>query len=112
TTEAEKKLHELDQQGKKVGLKINVAKTKFMQSVGLRGTTLRLNDVSVEQVESFVYLGQAMNMRHNMEEELKRRCKSGWIAFNSIKGILAKLNDPGIRAHLFKSTVLSSMLYG
>ncbi|MFH4984690.1 hypothetical protein AB6A40_011399, partial [Gnathostoma spinigerum] len=45
TTEAEKMLHELDQQGKKVGLKVNVAKTKFMQSDGLRGTTLRLNDI-------------------------------------------------------------------
>ncbi|MFH4980410.1 hypothetical protein AB6A40_007119 [Gnathostoma spinigerum] len=111
TTEAEKMLHELDQQGKTVGLKINVAKTKLMQSDGLRGTTVRLNDILVE-VESFVYLGQAMNMRHSMEEELNRRCRYGWVACNSIKEILANLNDPAMHAHLFNSIVLSSVLYG
>lgn len=44
-------LTELDIQGAKIGLKINVAKTKFMTREDLKGYVMRYGDGQIENVD-------------------------------------------------------------
>ncbi|MFH4979747.1 hypothetical protein AB6A40_006456 [Gnathostoma spinigerum] len=105
-------LLQLDEESKAVGLKVNIFKTKYTRSDEGTHTPIQLYGKFVEEVNSFTYLGQVLNMHHKTNEEISRRCMAGWRAFNSIKEVLEKLSKPDDRALLFNSTVVPSMLYG
>ena len=81
-------LEELNKRGKRVGLKINASKSKVMQTAGMSQANLKVDGVPIEQVRSFVYLGQEVNMRHDLLPELKRRRAAGWRKFYSIFDVL------------------------
>uniref|UniRef100_A0A8C9S512 ribonuclease H n=1 Tax=Scleropages formosus TaxID=113540 RepID=A0A8C9S512_SCLFO len=105
-------LTELDIRSSRVGLKMNRMKTKFMRSdYATRGRIVVQGD-EIEEVEEYVYLGQEVNMRRDMEKEISRRIRAGWKAFNSIKDVLKGKLDKTTRANLFNGTVLPAMLYG
>ena len=44
-----------------------------------------------------MYLGQEVNMRHDMEKEISHRIRARWRAFNSVKDFLkARLDGPPV----------------
>ena len=109
--EMEEMLQDLNTKGKQVGLKINAAKTKIMQTAGMPKANLRVDGVLLEEVDSYVYLGQELNVHHDLQPEIIRRRAAGWRKFYSILDIL-KAADPKDRSHLFNSVVLKAMTYG
>jgi len=65
----------LMKEGKKIGLKINETKTKYMivSRQNHRTDSLKVNDHTFERVRNFKYLGADINEDANSHEEVKRR---------------------------------------
>ena len=105
-------LRELEKEGKKVGLKINRSKTKFMTSAALPRARITLGGEALEEVESYVYLGQEVNMRNDIAKEISRRRQAGWLKFNQEREVLKSDLDQKRKAEIFNSTVIPAMIYG
>ena len=57
----ESMLNQLQKEGSKVGLKINKAKTKCMRTEAATKRKIRLGGEEIEEVDSYVYLGQEIS---------------------------------------------------
>uniref|UniRef100_A0A914W7U0 Reverse transcriptase domain-containing protein n=1 Tax=Plectus sambesii TaxID=2011161 RepID=A0A914W7U0_9BILA len=67
-----------------IGLKVNVAKTKWLSTKDARHQ-LHLCGKPIERVTSFIYLGQLLNWPRDHNKEISRRLAAGWAAFNKCK---------------------------
>ncbi|WKX88735.1 hypothetical protein Q1695_008393 [Nippostrongylus brasiliensis] len=111
TTEAETMLRELDEAGRKIGLRINRKKTQFMKNSWCDEGHIELDGSPIAETKYYVYLRRSMNMDNDMKEELIRRRRAAWSAFGSLKEATDQLQDADLRAHLFDSTVLPALCY-
>ncbi|RXM98682.1 Claudin-18 [Acipenser ruthenus] len=66
----------------------------------------------IEQVDSYVYLGQELTAGHKNSRKLARRRRAAWVSYASIAEVVTNTADATLRAHMFNSTVLPAMLYG
>ncbi|KAE9413728.1 hypothetical protein Angca_007782, partial [Angiostrongylus cantonensis] len=78
TSEAEMMINELNEAGKKIGLRINRKKTQFMKNPWCEGEKIELDGSLIAETTSYVYLGRSMNMENSMKEELDRRRSAAW----------------------------------
>jgi len=84
----------LEGEAKKIGLIVNVEKTKFMmvspseRTKSLVTTHFKVNDKEFEVVNDFVYLGSMINNEYNTSLEIKRRTVTAGGVFNSIRHLL------------------------
>ena len=92
--EAETMLNELNEAGKKIGLRINRKKTQFMKNQWCTDEKMEMDGSSIEETTSYVYLGRLMNMENKMMEELNRRKRAAWAAFGRLKEAIDQLKDP------------------
>ena len=61
-----------------MGLKMNIAKTKVMV---VDNTPINVNNVLIENVQGYVYLGQHYSLKEkNQDKEIQRRIMAGWAA--------------------------------
>ncbi|KAG6926619.1 hypothetical protein G0U57_011657, partial [Chelydra serpentina] len=112
TNQLQSMLRRLDKKSSQVGLKMNRCKTKYMRSDVLRKARITVTGEDIEEVEQYIYLGQEVNMRQDLNGELSRRIRAGWCVFNSIKDVLKGKIDKTTRKNIFNSAVLPAMLYG
>ena len=82
-TEAETMLKELNEVGKKIGLRINRKKTRFMKNTLCEDAEMHLEGTPIMESFSCVYLGRSMNMENDLREELNRRRRGAWAALQS-----------------------------
>ncbi|KAK6751408.1 hypothetical protein RB195_003042 [Necator americanus] len=108
TNEAETMLNELNEAGKRIGLRINIKKTQFMKNVYCEDGGVQLEGSQIVETSSYVYLGRSMNMENDLKEELNRRMRAAWAA---VREATDQLTDQDLRAHLFDSTVLPALYY-
>ena len=109
----QRRLTELDLAGAAVGLKINMAKTKWMRNVHVADNTITVGQHPIEQVNSYVYLGQELTMEHQNGRELARRKRAAWVSYASIAEAASnKKIDPDVRTNLYNSCVIPALLYG
>ena len=72
-------LYELADESENQGVKMNKSKTKVMME---NDTTIYVNNTQVENVESYIYLGQRYSTRDkNQHKEIQRRITAGWTSF-------------------------------
>ncbi len=109
--EAETMLKELNEAGKKIGLRINRKKTQFMRNSWSEEGQIVLDGSPIVETTSYVYLGRSINMNNDLKEELGRRQRAAWAAFGPLKEATDQIKDPNLRAHLFDSTVLPALCY-
>ncbi|KAK6760849.1 hypothetical protein RB195_022061 [Necator americanus] len=109
--EAETMLNELNEAGKRIGLRINRKKTQFMKNAHCEDGGVQLEGSQIVETPSYVYLGRSMNMENDLKEELNRRMRAAWAAFVAIKEATDQLTDQDLRAHLFDSTVFPALCY-
>ncbi|KAK6760861.1 hypothetical protein RB195_022072 [Necator americanus] len=76
TSEAETMLNELNEAGKRIGLRINRKKTQFMKNAHCEDGGVQLEGSQIVETPSYVYLGRSMNMENDMKEELNRRMRA------------------------------------
>nr|CDJ80268.1 endonuclease-reverse transcriptase [Haemonchus contortus] len=111
-TEAEAMLAELNKAGKKVGLQINRTKTQIMKNAWADEAQIKIDGTPIQETSHYVYLGRSMNINNDMREELVRRQKAAWVAFEPLKEFTNRLTDPELRANQFDPTVLPTLCYG
>ncbi|KAK6736808.1 hypothetical protein RB195_019480 [Necator americanus] len=111
TNEAETMLNELNEAGKRIGLRINRKKTQFMKNAHCEDGGVQLEGSQIVETPSYVYLGRSMNMENDLKEELNRRMRAAWAAFAAVREATDQLTDQDLRAHRFDSTLLPSLCY-
>ncbi|VDM37564.1 unnamed protein product [Toxocara canis] len=111
--ELQDKFLQLQVESKKIGLEMNLSKTKWMRNSLCRESRINIEGQIIEEVGSYVYLGQQLSFTDNIVGECSRRRNAAWFSFNRRRTSLLDANLPmKIKADLFHSTILPALLYG
>ena len=99
------------EESKKVGLKLNIQKTKIMASRPI--TSWRIDGVTVETVAGFIFLGSQITAEGDCSHEIKRRLLLGRKVMTNLDSIL-KRRDITLptKVHLVKAMVFPVVMYG
>lgn len=105
-------LMELESASRKVGLNINISKTKLMTNLVI-SEDLRVNNLNIEQVYSYKYLGHELRLgRDNQTCEMGRRIGLAWAAFGRLNYILKSDIPMCLKRKVFNQCVLPVLTYG
>ncbi|KAJ4440905.1 hypothetical protein ANN_10753 [Periplaneta americana] len=102
---------------KATGLEVNPEKTKYMimsrdQNI-LRNGTIKIGDLSFEEVEKFKYLGATVTNINYTREEIKRRIIMGNACYYSVEKLLSSsLVSKNLKVRIYKTVILPVVLYG
>ena len=104
-------LMQVKEESKKVGLKLNIQKTKIMAS-GLM-TSWEIDGETVETVSDFIFLGSRITADGDCSHEIKRRLLLGRKVMTNLDSIF-KNRDITLptKVRLVKAIVLPVVMYG
>ena len=103
-------LEELSDESMRMGLKINIPKTKEMV---VDNTPINVNNVLIENVLGYVYLGQHYSLKEkNQDKEIQRRIMAGWAAYAKHRDIFKSNLAICLKRQVYNSCVLPAMAYG
>ena len=97
-------LMKVKEESEKVGLKLNIQKTKIMASGHI--TSWQVDGEAVETVTDFIFLGSKITADDDCSHEIKRRLLLGRKAMTNLDSILKK------QRHYFANKGPSSQCYG
>ena len=99
------------EESEKVGLKLNIQKTKIMPSGPT--TSWQIDGETVETVAKFIFLGSKITTDGDCSNEMKRRLLLGRKVMTNLDSIL-KNRDITLptKVHLVKAIVFSVVMYG
>ena len=99
------------EESEKVGLKLNIQKSKIMASGPI--TSWQINGETVETVADFICLGSKITADGDCSHEIKRHLLLGRKAMNNLDNIL-KSRDITLltKVHLLKAMVFPVVMYG
>ena len=86
-------LNILNQESKKVGLKIHRGKTKFMTNYET-SEKIEIDNIEIEKVDQYKYLGQTIATEDRTANETQLRIKAGWLVFGKYKEIFENKDIP------------------
>ena len=93
-----------------MGLKMNTTKTKVMV---VENTPINVNNVLIENVQGYVYLGQHYTLKEkNQDEEIQRRTMAGWTAYAKHWDIFKSNLAICLKRQMYNACVLPAMPYG
>ena len=100
----------MKEESEKVGLKLNIQKTKIMASGPI--TSWQIDGETVETVSDFIFLGSKITEDGDCSHEIKRRLVLGRKVITNLDSIL-KSRDIGLpkKVHLVKATVFPVVMY-
>ena len=104
-------LMKMKEESEKVGLKLNIQKTKIMPSCPI--TSWQIDGETVETVSDFIFLGSKITADGDCSQEIKRRLLLGRKVMTNLDSIL-KSRDITLptNVHLVKAIVFPVVLYG
>ena len=104
-------LIKVKEESAKVGLKLNIQKTKIMASGPI--TSWELDGETVETVADFIFLGSKITADGDCSHEIKRCLLLGRKAMTNLSNIL-KTRDITLltKVHLVKAMVFPVVMYG
>ena len=104
-------LMKLKEEGEKVGLKLNIQKTKIMASSPV--TSWQIDGDTVETVADFIFLGSKITADGDCSHETKRCLLLGRKVMTNLDSIL-KSRDITLptKVHLVKAMVFPVVMYG
>ena len=103
-------LQELSDESRRIGLKMNIAKTKVMV---VDNTPINVNNLLIENVQGYVYLGQHYSINgNNQDKEIQRRIMAGWAAYVKHRDIFKSKLAICLTTQVYNSCVLPAMTYG
>src|SRR6218665_2420642 len=79
-------MRRLNEAGRKIGLQINTSKTKVMTTTGAT-CQIRINEETLEQVDTFMYLGSAITRDSDCATEIRMRLAKGYAVATDLKRI-------------------------
>ena len=104
-------LMKVKKESEKVGLKLNIQKTKIMASGSI--TSWQVHGEKVETVSDFIFLSSKITADGDCSHEIKRRLLLGRKAMTNLDSIL-KSRDITllIQVHIVKAMVFPVVMYG
>ena len=104
-------LMRVKQESEKVGLKLNIQKTKIMASGPI--TSWEIDGETVETLANFIFLGSKITADGDCSHEIKRRLLLGRIVMTNLDSIF-KSRDITLptKVHLVKAMVFPVVMYG
>ena len=104
-------LMKVKKESEKVGLKLNIQKTKIMASSPI--TSWQINGETVEIVADFIFPGSKITADSDCSHEIKRRLLLGRKVITNLDSIL-KSRDITLstKVHLVKAMVFPVVMYG
>ena len=104
-------LMKVKEESEKVGLKLNIQKTKIMASIPI--TSLQIDGETVETVADLIFLGSKITADGDCSHEFERRLLLGRKVMTSLDSIL-KSRDITLptKVHLVKAMVFPVVMYG
>lgn len=107
------KLRRLDYNGKKIGLKINVGKTKLMRIGSNNTQPLSLDGLVIEDVDEFCYLGALVTKTGGTEADIQNRINRARKAYYALNKVWrSNTISNSLKLRIFDSCVVSILLYG
>ena len=99
------------EENEKVGLKLNIQKTKIMESGPI--TSWQIDEGTLEMVTDFIFLGFRITTDGDCSQEIKRRLLLGRKAMTNLDGIL-KSRDITLltKVHLVKAMAFPILMNG
>jgi len=100
---------------KEIGLEVNADKTKYMimsrvQNAG-RSHSMKTDNIFIERVEEFKYLGTALTNKNYVQEEIKSRLKLGNASYYSVQNLLSSsLLSKKLKIKMYRTVILSVVL--
>ena len=99
------------EESEKVGLKLNIQKTKIMASGPI--TSWEIDGETVETMSDFIFLGSKITADGNCSHEIKRRLLLGRRVMTNLDSILnSKDITLSTNVHLVKAMVFLVVMYG
>ncbi|KAG1650372.1 putative uncharacterized transposon-derived protein F52C9.6 [Nymphon striatum] len=80
-------VEELRTASNKVGLEINLSKTKIMFNRNVEIQPIMTGNVALDQVDRYIYLGQLISIHRDWQPEVRRRVALGWQAFGRLNNV-------------------------
>ena len=78
-----------------------------------RSHNVKINNSSFERVEEFKYLGTILMDQNSIQEEIKRRLKSGNACFQSVHNLLSSsFITRNIKIRIHRTIISPVVLYG
>ena len=104
-------LMKVKEESEKVGLKLNIQKTKIMASGPI--TSWQIDGETMETVTDFIFLGSKTTVDGDYSHEIKRRLFLGRKVMTNLDSIL-KSRDTTLptKVHLVKAMVFPVVMYG
>ena len=104
-------LTKVKEESEKVGLKLNIQKTKFMVSRPI--TSWKIDGETVETVADFIFLGSKITADGVCSPEMKRRLLLGRKVMTNLGSILKSRHITlSTKVHLVKTMVFPVVMYG
>ena len=105
-------LNIINQESKKIGLKIHRGKTKFMTNYKTN-EIIEIDNIEIEKVEEYKYLGQTIAIEDRTAYETQLRIKAGWLVFGKYKEIFQNKDIPmNLKRKVFNLCILPTLTYG
>ena len=104
-------LMKVKEKSEKVGLKLNIQKTKIMASSPI--TSWQIDEATVETVSDFIFMDSTITADGDCSHEIKRRLLLGKKVMTNLDSIL-KSRDITLptKVHLVKAMVFPVVMYG
>ena len=103
-------LMKVKEESEKVGLKLNIQKTKIMASGPI--TLWQIDGETMETVKDFIFLGSKITAYGDCSHEIKRRLLLGRKAMTNLDSILKSRHITLlIKVHLVKAMVFPVVMY-
>ena len=104
-------LMKVKEESEKVGLKLNIQKTKIMASSPI--TSCQIDGETEETVADFIFLGSKITADGGCSHEIKRRLLLGRKVMSNLDSIL-KIRDITLptKVHVIKAMVFPIVMYG
>ena len=104
-------LMKVKEESEKVGLKLNIQKTKIMASGPI--TSWQIDGETMETVTDFLFLGSKITAGGDCSHEIKRRLLLGRKAMTNLDSILKSRDITWMtKVHLVKALVFPVVMYG
>ena len=102
-------LMKVKEESEKVGLKLNIQKTKIMASVPI--TSWEIDGETVETVSDFIFLGSQITSDGDCSHEIKRHLLIGRKVMTNLDSIGRDITLP-TKVRLVKAMVFPVVMYG
>lgn len=105
-------LNELNEESRKIGLHMNLNKTKIMSNIPQYNITI--DNTTIENVDHYIYLGHKIKLgKENQNAEIKRRIHLAWVAFGKLNYIFKDKKVPlHLKRKAYNSCILPVITYG